>query len=306
MSITQIKNHTGDTSLEFRLIYVVDHKNGMPIYFRYCPGNIVDVSTLCTTIAELSQYNVTVDYAIVDAGYFSETNVKELYKNNIHFVTRLAPNRKLYKDVIANQLDGILSTKYAIRYGSRLIYMKKEKVDVYGCEGYAYVGVDMDSRNSQIKPTTFNSMDEQLSVKETDQLIVKLGVFMLLSSDDMDMKDILPLYYTRQQVEQVFDMAKNNADILPLRIQNEDTFRGHLMLTFWATAIFQKLQRDILASRKKSDKTNPEGAFMKLRNQKCKVYAKEIVPQEAVKEINSIYKLLEIDCPVTISRVPLV
>jgi hypothetical protein len=35
--------------------------------------------------------------------------------------------------------------------------------------------------------------------------------------------------------------------------------------------------------------TNPEGAFMKLRNQKCKVYAKEIVPQEAVKEINAIY-----------------
>jgi hypothetical protein len=302
MSITQINNHNGDISMEIRLIYVIDRRNGMPIYFRYCPGNIVDVSTLCTTIAELSQYNVSVDYAIVDAGYFCEINVKDFYKNNIHFVTRIAPNRKLYKEVAANQLGDILSTKYAIRYGARLIYMKKEKVDVYGYEGYAYIGVDMDSRNSQIKRTTFNSMDDKLSAEETDQCIAKLGVFMLLSSDDMDIKDILPLYYTRQQVEQVFDIAKNNADILPLRIQNEDTFRGHLMLTFWATSIFQKLQRDILASRKKSDKTNPEGAFMKLRNQKCKVYDKEIIPQEAVKEINAIYKLLAIDCPVTISR----
>jgi transposase len=71
----------------------------MPIYFRYCPGNIVDVSTLCTTIAELRQYKISVDYAIVDAGYFSEDNVRNLYRNNIHFVTRLASNRKLYKEV---------------------------------------------------------------------------------------------------------------------------------------------------------------------------------------------------------------
>jgi hypothetical protein len=302
MSVTQLNNHNGDISLEVRLIYVLDRRNGMPIYFRHCPGNIVDVSTLCTTMAELSQYNVSVDYAIVDAGYFSEANVKELYRNNVHFVTRLAPNRILYKEAAASQLDGILSTKHAVRYGARLVYLKKTRVDVHGCEGYAYVGVDMDSRNSQMKRTIFNSMDDKLSAEETDRRIAKLGVFVLLSSDDMDTKDILPLYYTRQQVEQVFDIAKNNADILPLRIQNEDTFRGHLMLTFMATAILQKLQRDILSLRKKGDKTNPEGAFMRLRNQKCKVYSKNIVPQEAVKEINAVYKLLEIECPTSIAR----
>jgi hypothetical protein len=302
MSVTRLNNHNGDISLEVRLIYVIDRRNGMPLYFRYCPGNIVDVSTLCATIAELSQYNVAVDYAIVDAGYFSEDNVKELYRNKIHFVTRLAPNRKIYKEATNSQLEDILSAKYAVRYGKRLVYMKKRKVDIYGYDGYAYIGVDNDSRNSQIKHTTFNSMDDKLSTDEIDKRIAKLGVFMILSSDDMDEKDILPLYYTRQQVEQVFDISKNNADILPLRIQNENTLRGHLMLTFMATAILQRLQRDIIAKRKKGDKINPEGAFMKLRNQKCKVYSKNVVPQEAVKEINAIYKLLKIDCPTTIAR----
>ena len=145
-------------------------------------------------------------------------------------------------------------------------------------------------------------MDDKLSPEETDQRIAKLGAFMLISSDDMDVKDVLPLYYTRQQVEQVFDITKNNADMLPLRTHNEDTFRGHLMLTFLATIILQKLQRDILILRKKGDKTNPEGAFMTLRNQKCKVYDNNIVPQEAVKNINAIYKLLGIVCPTTIAR----
>lgn len=32
---------------------------------------------------------------------------------------------------------------------------------------------------------------------------------------------ILPMYYTRQQVEQVFDISKNYADLLPIRVQSE-------------------------------------------------------------------------------------
>ncbi len=303
MHITQLSNHNGDINHEIRLIYVIDRRNGMPIYFRYCPGNIVDVSTLCTTMAELSQYNVSVDYAIVDAGYFSEGNIKELYSRNVRFITRLAPNRKIYKEVIASQLEDILASKYAIRYGTRLVHMKKTSINLYGYTGYAYVGVDIDNRNSQMKRVMFNSMDDKLSDKEIDQRVAQLGIFMLLSSEDMDTNAILPLYYMRQQVEQVFDIAKNNADILPLRIQGEDTFRGHLMLTFLATAILHKLQRDIIAKRKKGDKTNPEGAFFRLRNQKCKVYTDNIIPQEAVKEINDIYKLLAIGYPASIPRI---
>ena len=306
MSITQLSNHNGDINMEIRLVYVIDRRNGMPVYFRYCPGNIVDVSTLCTTIAELSQYGVSIDYAIVDAGYFSEHNVKELCKNKIHFVTRLAPNRKIYKQVADSELGDILSAKYAIRYGNRLVYLKKVKVNVYGTTSYAYIGVDMDSRNQQFKRAMFHAIDENLPTDEADARMAKLGTFMLLSSDDMETKDILPLYYTRQQIEQVFDIGKNNADLLPLRIQCEDTFRGHLMLTFMATAVLQRLQRDILSRRRKGDKVNPEGAFMKLKNQKCKVFEPNVVPQEPVKEINDIYKLLAIEPPTTLAKSGLV
>lgn len=302
MSITQLNNHNGDISLEIRLIYVLDRRSGMPIYFRYCPGNIVDVSTLCTTIAELSQYNVSIDYAIVDAGYFSEGNVKEMYRNSIRFVTRLSSNRKIYKEVTEECMGDILSARYAVRYGKRLVYMKKTKIDVFGHAGYAYVGVDVDSRNSQMKRTMFNSMDDKVSAEDIDQRIAMLGMFVIISSEDMDTTEILPLYYTRQQVEQVFDIAKNSADTLPLRVQSEETFRGHLMLTFLATALLQMLQREIMTKKKRGDKINPEGAFIKLRNQKCKVFATQVIPQEPVKDINDVYKLLNITCPTIIQR----
>ena len=306
MSLTQISNHNGEISMEIRLIYVIDRRNGMPIYFRYCPGNIVDVTTLCTTLAELAQYDISTDYAIVDAGYVSKDNIKELFQNNIHFVTRLAPNRVIFKDLVKSELFDILEAKYAIKYGNRLVYLKKAAIDLYGYAGYAYIGVDMDRRNAQMKKTMFNAIDDKVSLEETEQRVSKLGLFMLISSDDMGTDDILPLYYTRQQIEQVFDIGKNYADLLPLRVQNEDTLRGHLMLTFMATAILQRLQQDIIKKRKKKHKMNPEGVFMMLRNQKCKVYAKNIIPQEPVKEINDVYDLLKIDCPITIERNALV
>jgi hypothetical protein len=302
MTVTQISNHNGDLSLETRLIYVLDRKTGMPIYFRYCAGNIVDVTTLCTTLAELRQYRIAVDYAIVDAGYCSEENIRELYQNQVRFITRLAPNRVLFKEVAKEYLPNLMFSSNALRYGNRLLYMKRVPIELYGNTGFAYIGVDVDSRNQQMKKAAFTAMDDRLSLEDADKRMSNLGVFMIISSEEIETEEILPLYYTRQQIEQIFDLGKNNADLLPLRVQNEDTFRGHLMLTFLATVLLQKLQRDILTKRKKKDKINPEGAFIALRNQKCKVYTNEIVPQEAIKSISDVYKLFLLKCPNTISR----
>jgi hypothetical protein len=43
---TAVSNHNGVISNEVRLIYVSQLETGIPIYFRYCPGNVIDVSTL--------------------------------------------------------------------------------------------------------------------------------------------------------------------------------------------------------------------------------------------------------------------
>jgi hypothetical protein len=74
------------------------------------------------------------------------------------------------------------------------------------------------------------------------------------------------------------------------------------MLTFLATIVIQKLQRDMIAKHKKSEKVCPEGAFMNLRNQKCKVFQNEIVPQEAVRTNNELYKMFGITCPTAIQK----
>ena len=87
--LTAISNHNGDISNEVRLIYVTQQETGLPIYLRYCPGNVIDVMTLVRTIKELNAYNINTKFAILDAGYYDDYNITSLYENGVSFVTRL-------------------------------------------------------------------------------------------------------------------------------------------------------------------------------------------------------------------------
>lgn len=298
MDITQISNHNGDINREVRLIYVIDRNNGMPIYFRYVAGNIIDVTTLITTVSEVEQYGISVNHAILDAGYFSEKNVAELFNCGIPFMTRLAPNKPVFKEAAVGNLDDLMSKKYAYRYGERLVFIKKVKVNICEHDAYVYLCIDEDMYLMQHKKTILNALDDMKDSDETDTAIKKLGTFAILTSEEMPEDKILPLYYTRQQVEQVFDITKNYADLLPIRVQNEAAFAGHLLISFMATVIMQKLQQDLIKRRSKKARTlNAESIMIYLRNQKCKVYKDYAIPQEARKEVNAIYEIFEVKVP---------
>lgn len=298
MDITQISNHNGDINREVRVIYVIDRQNGMPIYFRYVAGNIVDVSTLITTVNELQQYGVSVNHTILDAGYFSENNAKELFSNDIPFLTRLAPNKPLFKEAAAGRMDDLMSQKYAYRYGERLVFIRKVPVALDSHSAYVYLCIDEDMYLMQHKKTILRGLDEKQEAEQTDSAVKRLGAFALLSSVDMPEEELLPMYYTRQQVEQVFDITKNYADLLPIRVQSEQAFSGHLMISFMATAILQKLQKELLKKRsKKARSINAESIWDYLRNQKCKVYEDYAIPQEPRKEVNAIYDIFKVQMP---------
>ena len=296
--LTAISNHNGDINNEVRLIYVTQQSTGLPIYFRYCPGNIVDVTTLIKTIAELKQNGVNTKFAILDAGYYSKENARRLYKNNISFLTRLPETNGLYKELIRDHLSTLECRENFISYSDRYLYMKRVEIPdvIDGNRGYAYIGLDIARRSDESRKLFKRAGSAELSDDEVFNRMEKQGVFIILSSRKFAPNKILPTYYTRQQIEQVFDIGKNYADMLPLRVQTEKTFRGHLLLTFISCVILKMIQDKLLKT-----KYNPISLFMNLRNQKCKVYEDEIIPTEATKIMNNCYKVFKIDCPEVIT-----
>lgn len=250
-----------------------------------------------STIKELKQNGVDTKFAILDAGYYSEENIRRLYYNKISFITRLPEKLSLYKELIDKHLDGIQKKENFVNYNDRYLYIKCVEVPdvVDGNKGYAYIGLDLMCKDDEDRKLFRRAKEQKISTDEVYSQMGHHGVFVILSSRKIAVDKILPTYYTRQQIEQIFDIGKNYADMLPLRVQNEDTFRGHLLLTFISYVILKMIQDKLLKT-----KYNPISMFMNLRNQKCKVYDKTILPTEPTKKMNDCYKLFKIKCPVEI------
>ncbi len=144
--LTMINNHNGIISEEIRLIYVVQQHTGMPLFFRYVAGNVIDVTTITRTIAELKALGVNTKFAILDAGYYTETNADILFDAGISFMTRLKSNFTVYKQVVSENIDTLQTKENLVRFGKRLVYIKCVKCKIgkkKDKDAYAYVCKDL-------------------------------------------------------------------------------------------------------------------------------------------------------------------
>jgi hypothetical protein len=295
--ITAVNNHNGVISNEARLVLVVDRKSGLPLYFRYVAGNIVDVSTLKSTLLELKSSGIDVDYAVVDAGYYSEKNIKELQAENISFITRMKPNLKKFKQLVASDSYDIGTSKYLVKYQNRFLHIKKVEMTLFDRTGYAYICQDDDLKHILEKEYYKDIYEEDVLPDNIDESVNELGIFILISSEDITTRELLPLYYTRETVEQVFDIGKNNVDLIPLRIHTEERFRGHLLMSFIASYVYILVNNYFIHTD-----SCAIGVFRTMKNQKCKIYDDVIIPQEPTKAMNQIYETLNIEAKDKISR----
>ena len=72
--------HGGGFEIETRLVMVLDQETKMPIHFRLVAGNICDVCTLINIATEMKNYGLNAGFMLLDAGYYSDRNIRALYK----------------------------------------------------------------------------------------------------------------------------------------------------------------------------------------------------------------------------------
>jgi hypothetical protein len=209
-----------------------------------------------------------------------------MFDAGISFVTRLRENWKLYREIVAGHLPSLRNEENFVSYNTRYAYIKR-----VGCEpapgraAYAYLGLDLSMSSLESSKLFMRASRDHMRDVDVHRAMSAHGVFVLLSTRPIAKDKILPLYYTRQQIEQVFDICKNNTNLLPLRVQSEETLCGHLLLAFAAAVIFKKLQGDL-----KDTACTPENALLSLRNHKCKIFEDHLLTLEAAKRANDIYK----------------
>lgn len=282
----------GGIDKQIRLLFVIDKKTSLPLYFRYLPGNIVDVSALTTTIEELKKYDINSSFALVDAGFYSEDNIKELNLGVIDFLTRLPSRTKLYKDLIKEAMPDIETFKNAVKYGDRILFVKQKKVDLFGKEGYAHIVLDPERKGRETKKLLIEAIEDKESEEEKVEFeLLKSGAMILVSSFEIEKKDVVPLYYMRQTVEKLIGFAKDDLDLIPLRVHREETLRGYLLLIFITLTVFALMKKEI------GNDYTVEEVLLTMRNLKCKVYDDELIVQELAKQQKEVIEKLGIIVP---------
>lgn len=171
-----------DKQIRFLLIVDKDTKN--PLFFRLLPGNMLDVSTLRNTLDELERYNIKNSFVYVDAGFFSEENVREMYEHKVQFLTRLPSLRIIYKQLIEKDLHDIESIQYAVRYGKRGMFVKQKEIDLFGKKAYAHIILDPERKGREMKKFILNVTDEKDKHKghEMEYMLKTRGIMILISS----------------------------------------------------------------------------------------------------------------------------
>ncbi len=279
---------------QIRFLLVVDKENMMPLFFRYLPGNIVDVSSLENTIRELEKFGIKESYTYLDAGFFSEPNIKEMYEHKIQFLIRMPSIRNLYKDLIRTEVDGLESVKNAVKYGKRVLFVKQKKIELFGNKAYAYLVLDPERKGREIKKLLSQAFDEKSSNETLEYDFLRRGVMILISSFKTKRQDVVPAYYVRQTAETMFGFSKDDLSILPLRVHKEETLRGFLFMQFISLIAFIQLKKIL------DRNYTVEEVLLAMRNLKCKVYDKEILVSEMTKKQKEISEKLGILVPKTL------
>jgi transposase len=115
----------------------------LPVYQTIYAGSIKDVSTLVTTLAKLDRLVCGKPILpVMDKGFYSQTNVKELLcgDNEKRFIVAVPFTVKFAKDSVSSERKDIDTVEKAIRLsGQTLRAVTKERAWCKGKEVYAHV-----------------------------------------------------------------------------------------------------------------------------------------------------------------------
>ena len=243
--ITRYSNHNGVAEVEFRLIAVVQRSTGLPIWYEVIPGNVVDVATVDNVVRKLRNYGCKVVYVVEDAGYDCPANMERLVLSGIDFVARMNPTYAAYKRALAEHYAEVAepSGRDVVRYRGRMVKVVKVASQIATDRetgearvGWVYLCRDIEAYHSKCDHLmTDAKRTRRMTSEEILAACERLGVFAIVSSLDLPPEELLPEYYARQGVEQLFDFAKGCGKMLPVRNHTAETIRGHMLLSFAAT-----------------------------------------------------------------------
>jgi len=296
----------GSVAVQTRLVFILDKKSGLPVWFHIIPGNVLDVNTIRTVIGDIADtLGIIIDDLVLDAGYVS----KDLFtaENEGLFKTIIArmpakkgyPYKKLYESIKGKIGRGRNSF---VRNG-HVYFGDRKEIDLFGHKINAYIYTDWMNADSRRVEWESKHQDDIKTMKpsQKDWLGVEFGYFVLLSEKNMTPEQLLDEYFERTEIETMNKTAKDYAELLPLRKWSSETILGKILYDIIDTIIIVKLRKQIRENTPDKKQARSLSYIIgKTQSLMCRENKGNLIVECPNKQTKEAYKLLKVAIPSTI------
>ena len=280
-------NRDNECLEQINLAILFGQKHQLPAYYRRMPGNISDVSTLKTTVKSLDFLGAASIHLILDRGFYSATNIDELYRRHHKFTIALPGGRKWVEAYLDKHRENIASpTNYLVTGENEALYTTTElhKWGESRHRGYLHLYYNAERAASDFDRFTrklISHRNELLEgkpmkehedfyqryfiIKETPKRGLRVtyndeeirkhrdcysGFFCIFSNKIKDAAEALQVYRNKDVVENCFDDLKNHLDMKRLRVHSAAAMDCRLFLQFLSLIYISAIRNTIQVDSK--------------------------------------------------------
>jgi len=133
-------NRDGDSLPQINLSLILDKDKGIPVMYDIFPGSISDVSTLSGTLKKIRAHGIQNYVAVMDRGFFSLSNLRELLTHKISFIMAAKLQLNDLKHLMTEAQKDIDDVKYLHKFNNDPIFAKPitYNIDSIEVRGYVY------------------------------------------------------------------------------------------------------------------------------------------------------------------------
>jgi transposase len=207
----------------------------LPVYYRILPGNIKDIKAfkLC-----LEESHISDAVIIADKGFYSESNIALLKKEQLKFIVPLRRNSALinYDNIKSGgkeQFEGFF------KFENRVIWHYSSIMDNVSIN----IFLDEELKAEEIKDylNRIEKMPEKYNIKEFHAKQYRFGTIALMNNCDEAPEQIFTNYKSRSQIETMIDALKNIIDADKSYMQNEQSLEAWMFINYIALHWYYKI-----------------------------------------------------------------
>ena len=258
-------NRDGEDLPQINLGMLFGEKSLLPIYYNTTQGSIHDLSSLTNMIEHAEFLNIRKIRFVMDKGFYSDANVREMLKKQVHFTIALPFTTSLAKSLVDKHRAEIAAPTNSFLINGDFRYSTNDHARFGRDKINAFIYFDerrlldakenlmkrilaleakLDGKNRiplgikdpHMRYLIIRRSKNGLHIKRNEEVIAEhltyKGYMVILSNRIRVARDALHVYRAKNVVERAFENMKNELDMNRLRVHSEISMTGRTFVCF--------------------------------------------------------------------------